>query len=423
LGRQAHRWFQNNASVPLYLLAAAQTGFVAAVGGITWGGPATGSGSIPLYIGSRRCPVIISSGATDAAIAAAVRDTINADPTFGVVASVVAGTPEETVLTAAQSGVLGALDIGFAYAGVTGGEVMPPGVTATVDEMTGGTGSPDIGQLLAGIGDAPYDFVMCPYWQATNLDALDDFFNDTTGRWSWISQLYGHGFTATEQTVGQLSAYGSTRNGQHVSIMGYFGSHSPPDEWLTAYVGQAAGSLVVDPARPVQALPLRGIMAPERNDRFTILERQVLYFDGISATYVTEDGTLYIDRLLTTYQSNVWGAPDDSYLDVETMFTAQAFARYMRNRVLLKFPRHKLASDGTRFGVGQAIVTPSIIRAEMIAAYGELEDSGLVENSDGFEAALIVERNAGDPNRVDVLLPPDFINQLRIFAALVQFRL
>jgi phage tail sheath gpL-like len=105
------------------------------------------------------------------------------------------------------------------------------------------------------------------------------------------------------------------------------------------------------------------------------------------------------------------------------MFTAQAFARYMRNRVLLKFPRHKLASDGTRFGVGQAIVTPSIIRAEMIAAYGELEDSGLVENSDGFEAALIVERNAGDPNRVDVLLPPDFINQLRIFAALVQFRL
>ena len=36
---------------------------------------------------------------------------------------------------------------------------------------------------------------------------------------------------------------------------------------------------------------------------------------------------------------------------------------------------------------------------------------------------LVVERNATDPNRVDVLLPPDFVNQLRIFAALVQFRL
>ena len=40
-----------------------------------------------------------------------------------------------------------------------------------------------------------------------------------------------------------------------------------------------------------------------------------------------------------------------------------------------------------------------------------------------WEEALIVERNANDPNRVDVLLPPDFVNHLRIFAALVQFRL
>jgi phage tail sheath gpL-like len=34
-----------------------------------------------------------------------------------------------------------------------------------------------------------------------------------------------------------------------------------------------------------------------------------------------------------------------------------------------------------------------------------------------------VERDVVDPNRVNVLLPPDLVNQLRIFAALVQFRL
>ena len=424
LGRQAQRWFQNNSSVPLYALAAAQTAFTAAAGDIEWGGPATESGVIPLYIGARPVRVVISAGDDEEAIALAVRDTINADPTLGVTATIVTATaPETTVITAAQAGLLGVLRIDVALAGLTGGEAMPGGVTATITQMTGGAGSPNVATMLAGLGDAPFDWVICPWITATDLNDLRDFFNDTSGRWSWAQQIYGHGFTAQQGTIGQLSALGTTRNDQHASIFGFNNSPSPRDEWITAYTGQAATSLLNDPGRPCQALPLHGIMAPPRQDRFTILERQVLYFDGISSYYTTDDGTVYIDRLITTYQQNVWGAPDDSYLDVETMYTAMAFARFMRNRVLLKFPRSKLADDGTRFGAGQAIVTPSIIRAEMIAAYGELEESGLVEDQDGFEAALVVERNAQDRNRVDVLLPPNFINQLRIFAALTQFRL
>ena len=40
-----------------------------------------------------------------------------------------------------------------------------------------------------------------------------------------------------------------------------------------------------------------------------------------------------------------------------------------------------------------------------------------------FKAHLIVERDPNNPNRVNVLYPPDLINQLRIFAVLAQFRL
>jgi phage tail sheath gpL-like len=40
-----------------------------------------------------------------------------------------------------------------------------------------------------------------------------------------------------------------------------------------------------------------------------------------------------------------------------------------------------------------------------------------------FKKNLIVERHPNDPNRVNVLYPPDLINQLRIFAVLAQFRL
>ena len=68
-------------------------------------------------------------------------------------------------------------------------------------------------------------------------------------------------------------------------------------------------------------------------------------------------------------------------------------------------------------------MTPSIIRAEIIALYAKLEKKAIVENADLFAKFLIVERNEDDPNRVDVLLPPDLVNQLRVFAVLNQFRL
>ena len=88
-----------------------------------------------------------------------------------------------------------------------------------------------------------------------------------------------------------------------------------------------------------------------------------------------------------------------------------------------KYPRHKLANDGTKYGPGQAIVTPSVIRGEIIAQYQRMEETGIVENSDEFKKALIVERDTKDPNRINVLLPPDLVNGLRVFAVLAQFRL
>ena len=97
--------------------------------------------------------------------------------------------------------------------------------------------------------------------------------------------------------------------------------------------------------------------------------------------------------------------------------------RRLKSVVTSKYPRCKLADDGTHYGPGQAIVTPSVIKSEIIAMYSRLETEGIVENAEAFAENLIVERNASDPNRVDVLLPPDLVNQLRIFATLVQFRL
>ena len=50
-----------------------------------------------------------------------------------------------------------------------------------------------------------------------------------------------------------------------------------------------------------------------------------------------------------------------------------------------------------------------------------MQDAGIIEDLDQFKEDLVVEINASDPSRVDVLMSPNLINQLRVFAAKVQY--
>ena len=64
-----------------------------------------------------------------------------------------------------------------------------------------------------------------------------------------------------------------------------------------------------------------------------------------------------------------------------------------------------------------------MIKAELVAQYEQDMYNGLVEDLQNFKQHLLVERDPNNPNRLNVLYPPDLINQLRIFAVLAQFRL
>ena len=291
--------------------------------------------------------------------------------------------------------------------------------------MAGGTGYPDFEALdfVKVMGDEAYDFILLPYSDVSSLDYFKEVMNDTSGRWSYSKQVYGHVYTCKRGTINELQIFGRARNDQHATIIGV-----EPDvpsmavEVLAAYGAQNAAKISIDPARPTQTLELIGITSSPYGKRFVMEERQILLNNGIATQY-TEAGYMRVERAITTYQKNRFGDADNSYLDSETLHTLAYILRALRTRITSKYPRHKLASDGTRFGAGQAVVTPSIIRGEIISLYKQLEDKAIVENTSLFAKYLIVERNKDDPNRVDVLLPPDLVNQLRIFAVLAQFRL
>ena len=396
-----------------------------ATGTITVGGPATAAGTINLYIAGQRVQVAVASGDAATAIATAINTAINAASDLPVTSTVASAV---VTLTCRWKGLTGNdIAVSDSFRGCAGGEALPTGMTLTYTGSgfltTGATNPTLAGNAITAMGDDEYDYVIHPYTDSTNLDAFVTEYNDAVGRWAWSRQVYGHCYTALRGALAALTTAGGLRNDPHHTIAGIdVDCPNPGWEYAAAYGGANAVCLNVDVARPTQTTALTGIIAPRAGKRFLLTERQSLLNYGIATSYVA-GGLLRVERAITTYQKNTWSQTDPSYLDSETLHQSAYIIRFLRNRITQKYPRHKLANDGTRFGAGQAIVTPNVIRGELLAAYSDMELDGIVENAKAFAAALIVERDTNNPNRVNVLLPPDYVNQLRVFALLNQFRL
>jgi phage tail sheath gpL-like len=403
-------------------------GATAAAGSIAFAGTPTAAGVLSIYIAASKLtpPLTVPVSLTDtpASIATAVVAAITAAANLPVTAAVDGTTTSKVNITARNKGLAGNdIDIRLNYGGAAAGEAIPAGITATIVAMTGGATNPTLTTALANLGDEPFDFIVCPYTDTASLDALKAFLSDSAGRWSWSNQLYGHVFTANRGTVGSQTTLGNGRNNQHESILGFNDSPTPSWIWAADYTAAAAVALRADPGRPLQTIALNVALAPPVASRYTRSERNTLLFDGISTFTVAQDGTVALENVITTYQKNAFGQPDDSYLEVETMFLLMFVLRDMAALVTSKYSRVKLANDGTRFAPGSAIVTPGMIKADLIAEFRTLEFAGVVQGADAFAQGLIVQRNEANPNRIDVLWPGALINQLRIFAVLAQFRL
>jgi len=394
---------------------------VAATGTITVTGPATGAGTINLYIAGQNVQVAVGSTDTADAIAASINTAINAATDLPVTSAVASAV---VTLTCRWKGATGNdIMVTDSYRGNAGGESLPAGVALAYVAMASGATNPTLTSTITAMGDDPYDFVIQPYTDSTSLDAFATEYGDASGRWSWSRQIYGHCYTALRGTLSALTTAGGLRNDPHHTIAGIDVDCQHPNwEYAAAYGARNAVYIAADPARPTQTGQLTGLMAPRAGKKFIWTERNSLLSYGIATSFVVS-GVIQIERAITTYQKNTFAQPDISYLDSETLHTAAYVLRYLSSAITSKYARHKLANDGTRYGAGNAVVTPSVIRSELLAAYDALEFLGIVENQEAFRAHLIVERDITNPNRLNVLFPPDYVNQLRVFAVLNQFRL
>lgn len=417
LHNMAERLFANNRETEAWFVALDDNGAgVQASGTITVTGPATAAGTIAVYIAGRRVQVGVASGDVQNTIAAAIAAAINALDTLPVTA---AAATNVVTITARHKGLTGNyIDVRHS---VATSEKLPTGIALAIVAMASGATNPTVGASLWNVlGETHYNIWAYPYTDSTNLTALATELESRAGPQRAIEAL---ALTAASDTLANLITLGNTLNSRYLSVSGAEKPMSPPWEWAAASAGNAAKYGQADPARPWQTLPLYGIVPPVAVDLFTMQERELLLADGISTFNVDQAGVARMERYVTTRQTNDNGAPDASFRDCMTPLTLGYLRWDLRRRLMNRFPRHKLANDGIAYGPGQAIVTPTIAKLEIIAAFDAWAQLGLVEEREQFKKDLIVVRSATNPNRLDVLMPPDLVNQLMVTAVQIQFRL
>jgi len=378
--------------------------------------PSTASGVFSIYIAGRRYAFAVAVADTEATMATALAAAITADADALVTGIVNGGNADMVDFAAKNKGLQGNdIDIRLNYAS---DDATPVGITGTITAMASGAGQPDLSTVLAGLPDDQYILMVSPWVDSGNRAALEV---ELGNRFGPLQQIDGYCHYYKTDTLGNLVTFGDGLNSQF-TIVHRAGGPEHGASQISRKVALITRAGEIDPARPFQNLEVTGMLAEDESERLPLEDRNTLLFNGIATDKIVA-GKVILERVITTYQTNNAGAADTSYLDLNTLLTL-SFLRYdWRNYILGKYPRHKLADDGSRFSEGQPIMTPGLGKAEAIKKFREWEFNGLVEGADQFKGELIVERNAGDPNRLDFMLPPDLVNQLRVVGTQFKFLL
>ncbi|ECZ0079947.1 phage tail sheath subtilisin-like domain-containing protein [Salmonella enterica] len=419
LAQMAEAFIRANKTSPLYCQAAAvpTTGVTMATGKIRFSGTATESGTVSLLIGGQNLRLSVEPDDDSSYISSAFdyalqRSTAPVETTGGS-----GGADYMTLnLKCTLPGDAGNdVDIRLNY---YEGERLPAGISVEITPLSGGSGAPDFKAVIASMGGLWFSRIVNPF---TTTTFLYWFGQELLDRWGPLRMCDGMAFMAYRGNLGQTAEFGRGRNEFLFSTIATGISPTPPWIWAAVNCAVATYYLALDPARPLQTLALPGVLPPDEADRWLQNERNGLLYDGISTFTVTDAGVVQIERQITMYQVDDYGTADDSYLDVNTIATLSYIRYATRVRIQQRFPRHKLADDGTRFAPGQPVVTPSVIRSELLALFTEFETAGLAEGFDDYKTALIVERDTKNRNRVNVYSDQDVVNQFRLYAQAINY--
>ena len=417
LDQMSKAYFRNNVAQDtyIYLLEDLLAG-TACTYEITFTASSAKAGEIAMLIDGYRVAVAVAEGDTASeigdAVVAALTDAADNLPitTFLNTAGVVSFAAKN------KGTVANSLSVLFSY---YDGEVLPSGVTAAFAVKVAGTGDPDLTSMIAALGETWFQTIVGPYTDSTNLGLLED---ELASRFGVIRQIDGLYITAKKATSADMITYAtaSGRNCPHVVTVDCYDYPNATYEIAAAVAGKFAGTAADDPAAPMHRQNLVGILPPRKELRKTMLQRNSLALKGVM-TLNPDSASVQTEACVTMYLTNDAGAPDTSYQQVNIMYQLMVARYEFRARILRFYPRAKLADSVLRLNPGQSVITPEIGKAEALAWFSDLEARGIVENMTQFKAQVQCVRDPSNRNRLNWVLPPDFVNQFIVGSAVMQF--
>lgn len=417
-GSQAHHMaiaaLRATSSVPVWLLPLDDAaGASKSTRTVTVTGSSSEAGTIALYVGGRPYLVNIAAASAAAATATAIAAAINADDLRHVDAVAAAAV---VTLTARHGGV----DAGFISCILNrySDQRLPAGVTVAIGNLTAGTGNPDLAAAIAAIKNLRFPSIALGIVDEANMELIEA---EVTRRDDPIVAMQSIAFAGVHDSIQNSLTFSAARNNPFVSPVDTWDYLSPKSMVTAAAAAVSAAVAQNDPAAPEQRQPMPAVlMAKPEASRREPLERNQLINGGVSTTYTDESGTSYAEYFVTSYRKNDQGVEDLSRFSVcHTRLWAQTvfgIAVYFTT----KYPNSKLGQNGSQ---GANVVTPNQLKSDQVSFYKKYIDQGWFEGGAAFEKfkqEAFAEIESTNANRANLYWPPDFMNQLRTVASLVE---
>lgn len=374
------------------------------------------AGTLRLLFGGRRYSLGVAAADTPATVAAAVAALVNAD-TQSPFSAVVGASPNnnQITLTAKNLGAAGN-DLQAIIESVT--EV--PGSLA-MDSSVPQAGATNPTVNLSGlIGGSWYTGVAIAWQDTANLQAMAA---ELTRRFTATVREDCIAYTCLTGTYSQALAAIPNINSQFIAALPMTQPGSPPWVVSASLLGVASQKLMEDPSLQLADLALPGIIGPQRTNLLDDTEQELMLAGKGSTFNVLRDGTVTLQRVVSTYTSNAQGIADSTtWFDIMETAVASRIRYDWRNYFKLLYPSNKLAPDGSLAAeYNTNVCTPRRAGASWTARLMAYAKAGWVMNETTDARAAIFKIDPNDPNRLDYQVQYTRIGNLIVDAGVLMF--
>lgn len=359
--------------------------------------------------------VLISIAVTDAqtptVIATALAAAINASKADNGTPANATATDDTVELVATIPGMLGnsiPLMVGYNPEEI-------PKVDLTVTAFNGGAGEPDLAPLLEDMAEDYYDYIVTPFAGNAALRALDTAIEE---RWHAMAGLsvQSLGIWAFAGDHAAAVAKGKTQNSEFLVPIATSDAPQAPWIWAASLAAVASDPLTNDPAAPLTGLEIGGLKAPKTCWNWK--KRNELLYSGMSTVTTDRAGNVYIEKLITSYQTDEKGIPDESYLSIHVPELMRNIRRVQCAHLASVYQGYKLTDFTEQHAANVKIASTESVEATLIGFYqGSLMDErAWCTDFDQYKDTIHVERDPDNRQRLNYQDFPVMIGQLEIIA-------